>query len=318
MRRKNRKKMLAIVVGTLVVVLVAVYGVFSWNMSHKLKNAQQENEKLQEKVASLEDQNAELQGSLTQLQEESKKNADETTGDTADDTAQGAADQIAVEGLDMEHIPAGTLIEETRIDREQLPSYFCSYSISDEIYGRIEGKSYRENDDISLENLRYLKVLHYNFDHQIQMGELIVNADVAESMVQIFRELFEAEYEIQSMHLIDDYWAGDGDSSDTASIEVNNTSAFCYREITGGTSLSNHAYGKAIDINPQQNPYVSYKSGSPVWHHDNADEYIARDTGLAHVITHEDICFQIFLKYGFSWGGDWDIIKDYQHFEYVG
>lgn len=91
-----------------------------------------------------------------------------------------------------------------------------------------------------------------------------MNADLAEDYTNIFRELFEVEYEIQSMYLIDNYWTGDGDTSDTASIEVNNTSAFCYRAVTGGTKLSNHAFGRAIDINPQQNPYVSYSSGSPV------------------------------------------------------
>lgn len=204
---------------------------------------------------------------------------------------------------------------EDQIDRNTLSQYFCAFPISDEIYERIHGKSYRENDNIGLEQLRYIKVLHYNFDHQLQMGELIVNADLAENYTNIFRELFEVEYEIQSMYLIDNYWTGDGDTSDTASIEVNNTSAFCYRAVTGGTKLSNHAFGRAIDINPQQNPYVSYSSGSPVWSHDNADVYIDRNAGLDHMIDHDDICYQIFVKYGFSWGGDWNSVKDYQHFE---
>jgi len=60
---------------------------------------------------------------------------------------------------------------------------------------------------------------------------------------------------------------------------------------------------------------VSYKSGSPVWSHENANDYIDRTTGLPHVITHDDVCYQIFKKYGFTWGGDWNTIKDYQHFE---
>ena len=64
------------------------------------------------------------------------------------------------------------------------------------------------------------------------------------------------------------------------------------REITGGGRLSNHAYGRAIDLNPQQNPYVSYSTGQPKWSHSNADAYIARDTGLPHVITHEDLAYK--------------------------
>ena len=117
------------------------------------------------------------------------------------------------------------------------------------------------------------------------------------------------------MYLIDNYWTGDGASSDSASIEVNNTSAFCYRGVVGGSGLSNHALGRAIDINPQQNPYVTYKNGVAKWTHDNADDYIDRDTGLPHVITHDDLCYQLFKAHGFDWGGDWKTMKDYQHFD---
>lgn len=212
---------------------------------------------------------------------------------------------------------AGAIVPEDMVNFDDLQQYFCSYEIQvdDDVYQRIIGKSYRENNNIGLSDLAYLKVLHYNFEHEIQVGELIVNAELKEDFCNIFRDLFEEEYEIYSMYLIDNYWTGDGASSDTASIDVNNTSAFCYREITGGSSLSNHAYGRAIDINPQQNPYVSYRSGYPVWSHDNANDYIDRDTGYEHVITHNDVCYLIFSEYGFEWGGDWSTIKDYQHFE---
>ena len=83
-------------------------------------------------------------------------------------------------------------------------------------------------------------MLHYNFNHEIQVGEMIVNAAISRDVLSVFQELFAAEYEIQSMRLIDDYWTGDGDSSDSNSIDNNNTSAFCYRQITGGGNLSNH------------------------------------------------------------------------------
>ena len=88
-----------------------------------------------------------------------------------------------------------------------------------------------------------------------------------------------------------------------------------YRPATGSSKLSKHSYGRAIDINPQQNPYVSYSSGSPVWSHENANDYIDRTTGLPHVITENDVCYQIFTKYGFTWVGSWTNIKDYQHFQ---
>ena len=219
--------------------------------------------------------------------------------------------------LDVRALPAGEVVDEAEIDRAHLADYFTSEVIreGDAVYARIYGKSYVDNDDIALSDLRYMKLLHYNFDHQVQVGELIVHRELVPDFQEIFQELFENGYEIQSMYLIDNYWTGDGASSDSASIEVNNTSAFCYRGVVGGKGLSNHALGRAIDINPQQNPYVTYKDGKPRWSHRNADDYIDRDTGLPHVITHDDLCYQLFKAHGFDWGGDWKTMKDYQHFD---
>lgn len=214
-----------------------------------------------------------------------------------------------------ETIPAGTVISAASIDFNNLNQYFVAYEISDEVFNYINGKSYQENPHVGLDDLRYLKLLHYNFNHELQVGELIVAADLQSDFIGIFTELFQAEYEIQSMYLPDRYWTGDPTTTDSASIDVNNTSCFMYRPATGSGNLSKHAYGHAIDINPQQNPYVSYTSGSPVWSHENANDYIDRTTGLPHVITEEDICYQIFIKYGFTWGGAWTNIKDYQHFQ---
>lgn len=214
-----------------------------------------------------------------------------------------------------ETIPAGTVLAEEEVDLSQKSNYFLAYEISDDVYSVINGKSFQEGTEVTLADIRYIKVLHYNFEHKLQVGELIVATALQEDFINIFMELLDAEYEIQTMYLADNYWTGDPTSTDSASIDENNTSAFLYRPATGSSKLSKHAYGRAIDINPQQNPYVSYKSGSPVWSHENANDYIDRTTGLPHVITHDDVCYQIFKKYGFTWGGDWNTIKDYQHFE---
>ena len=214
-----------------------------------------------------------------------------------------------------ETIPVGTVIDASNIDFNNLDYYFVTYEISDEVYNYINGKTYQDNPYVALSDLRYMKLLHYNFNHELQVGELIVAADLQEDYRGIFMELFVEEYEIQSMYLPDGYWTGDPTTTDSASIDVNNTSCFMYRPAEGSSKLSMHSYGRAIDINPQQNPYVSYSSGEPVWFHENADDYIDRTTGLPHVITEDDICYQIFTKYGYSWGGAWNNIKDYQHFE---
>ena len=218
---------------------------------------------------------------------------------------------------DLDGLEAGTVLDAAQLDLTDPARYFTGTAIAegDPVYERINGRSYRDNPHIGLEELRYLKMLHYNFDGQIQVGEMIVNESIQEDVLEIFQALFREEYEIKSMYLIDDYWTGDAEDSDTESVDANNTSAFCYREITGGGNMSNHAYGLAIDLNPQQNPYVSYGTGEPVWWHENANDYIDRDAGLPHMITHEDQAYELFTQHGFEWGGDWDSPKDYQHFE---
>lgn len=205
--------------------------------------------------------------------------------------------------------------QQSEEDLEEIAFYIQEIQEGDSVYQRINGRSYRENNDISLGELRYLGILYYDFEHEIQEGELIVNEVIAQDCMEIFRSLYEAEYEIASVRLIDDFWAGDGDASDTASIEANNTSAFCYRMTTSGASLSNHALGCAIDINPRQNPYFSYTGEEAVWYHEGDEDYFERDTGKEHMITDDDLCCQLFKEYGFTWGGDWENPKDYQHFE---
>ena len=199
-----------------------------------------------------------------------------------------------------------------------IDKYFTSSEIKrgDAVFNRINGKSYRDNNDIALEDLRYLTIPYYNFEQQVMLGEMIVNVDIQEDVLNIFKELFNNKYEINSMKLIDDYWilGTDGNKADNNSIEENNTSCFCYRQVTGGESISNHGYGRAIDINPQQNPYVENGKNS----HRNADEYVNnRYVGEPHVIvaSDEDICYSIFTKHGFTWGGNWTNPIDYQHFE---
>lgn len=210
---------------------------------------------------------------------------------------------------------AGTIVDETAVDKGKLETYFVYREITEEVFQRINGRSYQEGGGIALEDLRYLKVLHYNFSHEIQAGEMIVSAQLADDLCSIFRELFEEEYEIESMRLIDDYWTGDGTTSDEASVAANNSSAFCYRVIAGTDILSRHAYGCAVDINPKQNPYVVYANGIPGGYPECSQEFVERQHGEPHMITEEDVCYRVFKAHGFTWGGDWENPKDYQHFE---
>ena len=227
----------------------------------------------------------------------------------------GDKEEKAVYWNELKKSKAGTLVPARQIDYSNEKKYFTISKIDNVTYKRMKGKSYTKNKNIKLADLRYLKVLNYNYKHKIQVGELIVNKKIAKDINTIFQKLFDEEYEIASMRLIDDFWKKDGASSDDASVKKNNTSAFCYRKIAGSKNLSNHAMGMAIDINPKQNPYVSTRKGKPYVKDKQSRPYIKRSPKKAHVITKSDYCYKLFKKYGFTWGGDWRSIKDYQHFE---
>lgn len=207
-----------------------------------------------------------------------------------------------------------------QLELDNLSSFFVSAKIveGDEVYSRINGKSYQKNDDISLEELRYLKVLHYNYDHEVQVGEIIVNQKIEKDCLEIFQKLFEAEYPICRMVLIDNYWTEDSVKTDAVSIKKNNTSSFNYRNIPGSTKRSNHALGLAVDLNPYENPYVPTKNGAPDYSSLDEQEYyyaMNRNATIEHVITEEDLAYKLFTEHGFFWGGNWKSLKDYQHFE---
>lgn len=218
----------------------------------------------------------------------------------------------------LEGYKAGDVIFDEAVDFNDLGRYFKSYEISDELFARIYGddKSYKTYCTVPREDLRYLKLLHYGFDGKVYVGELMVNTLLADEVCEIFRILFENRYQIEKMYLIDDY-----NADDNASIADNNTSAFNYRAVTGGTSLSNHAGGCAIDINPLNNPYVLYnENGELTWSDPEVEKYLDREAPDAyerHMINHDDLCYKLFAERGWTWGGDWDNPVDYQHFEKV-
>lgn len=315
-RRKSKKTFVLFSLFWFALILITSVLFFfcylSFDLNKKLEAdveyLRKEKEALTQKMEELEKQSEALNKKI----DEQKKTLEENTvfhpssGESILDNRSVSIDTASV----------GQILEESSVFGKEA-YYFKAYDIvdGDSVFQRINGKSYYENGNIGLADLKYLKMIHYNFDQQIQVGEMIVNAAIAEDVIEIFKELFSIKYEIQSMRLIDDFWTGDGDSSDSNSIDHNNTSAFCYREITGGGNLSNHAYGRAIDLNPQQNPYVWYSNGQAKWSHENASAFIDRSVEDPHVIKEGDACYNIFAKYGFSWGGLWEGIKDYQHFE---
>ena len=187
---------------------------------------------------------------------------------------------------------------------------FCQEEISDEVFSRMMGKSYKEECTTPREELRYLRVLHYNKVGEELQGELVCHKDIADDLLAIFRELYQAKYPIERMVLIDEY-----DADDEASMRANNTSAFNFRKASGMRTLSKHSTGMAIDINPLYNPLVKHREGRTRVYPSNATPYIDRSQDFPYKIVKGDLCYRLFKKYGFSWGGDWKSSKDYQHFE---
>lgn len=182
--------------------------------------------------------------------------------------------------------------------------------IPNDIFEKMQGKSYKENCTVPREELRYLHILHVGFDNNTHEGELIVNKRIAEDVLDIFKELYKAGYQIEKVRLIDEY-----NALDELSMRDNNSSAFNFRYISYSTTLSKHAMGLAVDINTLYNPYIKQVDGRLNIEPANAVNYVDRNRQFPHKIDHQDLCYKLFTKYGFEWGGDWEDSKDYQHFE---
>ena len=185
----------------------------------------------------------------------------------------------------------------------------------------------------SYSNLSYLIIPYYNFEGKVEKGEMVVCRELADEVLLIFQELYKIKYPIERMELVDNY-----DAIDWKSIKANNTSAFNYRKANDGKkeydNLSNHAYGKCIDINPLINPYIvnyhvslesAYTTHELGGNPDYKDKYKYRDsmTGWtdiekkARIAKGTDI-YNIFTKYGWQWleyAGDTNKDLDSQHFQ---
>lgn len=170
------------------------------------------------------------------------------------------------------------------------------------------GRSWQPECPVPLEDLRYLTLSYWGYDDHAHEGHLIVHAAIAQEIIDIFAELFDHKFPIERMEIIDYY-----DADDERSMEVNNSSAFCFRANTTTPGVySKHSYGIAIDINPLINPYIKGTRVLPK----NAHPYVDRTNTYKGMITEapDNICYQAFIKRGYEWGGHWPDRKDYQHF----
>jgi hypothetical protein len=179
---------------------------------------------------------------------------------------------------------------------------------------KIVGRSWHPGCPVPLRDLRAVEVSYWNFEGTVRRGPLIVHERVASDVLWVFHRLFRARFPIKRIVLPpkwhpprpSDYW----DQKPTSP-----SAAFNCRPATDSTTLSQHAYGWAIDINPLQNPYVR-SDGSTL--RAIAQPYRDRSLHREGMIHDGDIVVRSFARIGWEWGGHWHTLKDYMHFSLTG
>lgn len=227
-------------------------------------------------------------------------------------TVQGAA-AVSAEGA-----TSASSASATRVPTDvsaSVPPYRATISrIGPDLAAWMTGSSYHAGCPVPLSDLRQLRMSFWGFDGEPHTGRMVVREPQAVRVTQVFHTLYDARFPIRRMRLVDAY-----DGSDTRSMNANNTSAFNCRKIAGTNRWSEHSYGRAIDINPIQNPYVQGSFVAPSAGRPYA--WIDRSPDARYrkgVIRSRDVVVRAFKAVYWSWGGYWTSVKDYQHFSRTG
>ena len=192
-------------------------------------------------------------------------------------------------------------------DRADAPRFRADTKrITGDVRRRITGSSWHRGCPVPRSRLRLIRATHWDFERDVEWGALIVHRNHKRRIVRALRDLFEERFPIRRMKLIDRYGA-----DDHRSMDADNTSAFNCRFVNGTNRWSMHAYGKAIDVNPIENPYVT--SGGHV-SPPAGEPYADRSRRAKGMIRHGDATWRAFRTADWEWAGDWSGTRDYQHF----
>jgi D-alanyl-D-alanine carboxypeptidase-like protein len=178
--------------------------------------------------------------------------------------------------------------------------------VPDEVVAR---STWRPKCPVTLDQLAYIEMTFWGFDHLPHTGEMIVNASVAEDIVGVFEKLYEARFPIEEMRVVrrdEVHAAPTGDTNVTSSFEC--------RQVTLGDTWSQHSYGLAIDINPFHNPYLRGDIVAP----ELASSYVDRTWVRPGMVLEGDVVTQAFDALGWGWGGRWNSLRDWMHFSQNG
>lgn len=184
-----------------------------------------------------------------------------------------------------------------------------------DLEAEMRGTTWHTGCPVAIGRLRLLTVRYWGFDRQVHEGLMVVNGSVAGGVVSVFRQLFDARFRINQMHLAVKYRPNHDDPND----DRDYTAGFNCRPVVtargAGTTWSQHAYGLAIDINPIENPYVT---ADGYVRNNNAKPFRDRSLHQPGMIHPGDVVVQAFASIGWHWGGYWSGDKDYMHFSLTG
>jgi D-alanyl-D-alanine carboxypeptidase-like protein len=190
------------------------------------------------------------------------------------------------------------------------PPYRASIDrLDDATKEAMTGVSWHRGCPVALRELRVLHVSIWGFDREAHRGELVVHRRWADDLTHVLRRIYRARFPIRRMRPVDRY-----DADDRRSMRADNTSAFNCRFVAGTARWSQHAYGRAVDLDPVENPYVSGDHVSPRAGRRFVDRSLDR-RGMVH---RGDVAWRAFHRIGWGWGGSWSGAKDYQHFSATG
>jgi hypothetical protein len=184
--------------------------------------------------------------------------------------------------------------------------FFASIArVPDEVRARMTNQSWRDDPRCPrFEQLAYLEVAHVTFAGEVARGELVVAAALAPRAVELFRRLYALGFPIRQMKLVDDFGA-----DDDASMAADNCSAFNFRVIAGTELLSQHALGRAIDINPVENPWRRPDRVLPP----AGEQFVDRAHVRPGMFVRPGPVVATLDELGWEWGGDWRHAFDDHH-----
>jgi hypothetical protein len=171
------------------------------------------------------------------------------------------------------------------------------------------GTTWQPGCPVPLEDLRYVTLTFKGFDRRAHTGELVLHADVAGEVTEVFEELFEAGFPIEEMRL-----PNSADMAAPPTGDGNNTAATVCRNTRGASTPSAHASGLAIDVNPFMNPYRNGDLVLP----ERAGAYLDRGWRRPGMIHADGVVVRAFERIGWTWGGTFRSVSDRMHFSATG